>query len=464
MAAATVGAAALGGASYRPAPTLLSEGVVVGPGGGVVPVAPGAAVRCVPGTRVPEPSCDPFGLDGAERDALVESALSRREGAVLPDTPWPELVEDALRDLLALTGPPLVSAGLRAEPTAEGRPGDVCSRPAAGSVPGPGTAASAFPVGAVVAGPVTYWRYTWPRDAAFAAVALGRVGLGAEASAVLEHLAGLLGEDGSFEARYDARGEAPDARPAQGDGPGWLLWAASELRGADGAAPLGPAASLALGRAAARLLQVTDTPSHLPSAFPDYWELEERVLTLGTAAPTLLGLESAALLARGDGGALADAPEAARLEERAGVVREAIVRGFAPQWGRHVRSDDVDAAVALALPPFLDGLGGALDARRAAAARMARPSGGLAPGSSWRTDGVSWTPETALMAWSGLVLAEEDASLGEEGRRLMSWLEAHRTAMGSLPEKVLADGSPAGPAPLSWTGALVILAACEAAA
>jgi GH15 family glucan-1,4-alpha-glucosidase len=42
-------------------------------------------------------------------------------------------------------------------------------------------------------------------------------------------------------------------------------------------------------------------------------------------------------------------------------------------------------------------------------------------------------------------------------RAWLGWLDAHRTAYGSLPEKVTASGRPAGPAPLLWTAALVLL-------
>ena len=35
--------------------------------------------------------------------------------------------------------------------------------------------------------------------------------------------------------------------------------------------------------------------------------------------------------------------------------------------------------------------------------------------------------------------------------------DAHRTSAGALPEKVLADGSPAAVAPLAWTAATVLL-------
>ena len=215
---------------------------------------------------------------------------------------------------------------------------------------------------------------------------------------------------------------------------------------ADGA-PAGPAP---LARSTARLLRLTGTPSRLPSASPDYWEVAEMVLTLGTAAPVLLGLEAATSLTRA--GVDLGAPVEG-LADRVTAVRSAMERNFAPTWGRHLRRDDVDAAIALVLPPFTQPLTGARAVRQTATERMRRPAGGLAPGAGWRDDGVSWTPETALMAWSALSLGME-----EEGTRLLAWLEVHRTAAGALPEKVLADGAPAGPAPLAWTCALILLA------
>jgi GH15 family glucan-1,4-alpha-glucosidase len=45
----------------------------------------------------------------------------------------------------------------------------------------------------------------------------------------------------------------------------------------------------------------------------------------------------------------------------------------------------------------------------------------------------------------------------------MTWLDRHCTTWGSLPEKVLPDGRPAGPAPLAWTAALVVLTERELA-
>jgi hypothetical protein len=87
-----------------------------------------------------------------------------------------------------------------------------------------------------------------------------------------------------------------------------------------------------------------------------------------------------------------------------------------------------------------------------------RGAGGLAPGAEWKQDGVSWTPETALVAYTAA--ASGQPLLAE---RWMAWLGHHCTSWGSLPEKVLPDGSPAGPAPLAWTAALVVLTEGELA-
>ena len=468
----TAAAALWGGAHLmgtgRRAPTLLSGGLIVGGGGALYPLAPGHTVAYVSGTRLPQ-APEPWGLTTSQQSALARQALARRKTARLPQGRWADLADGALTDLLALTGPAFMpdpvrpagpavpSARLTASPAPVPTAGAASA--ASGSTGREGRdsreplpqGAEVFPQGAVVAAPVSIWRYVWPRDAAFAAAALSAVNLTGEALGVLGNLASWQRADGGFEARYTSSGRVPDHRPAQADGAGWFLWAAGRLL-ADGvsAANLRDRLGAPLVRAASRLLEITDTPSHLPAASPDYWEVAETVLTLGTAAPVLLGLEAATALTRAgiDLGGPAQA-----LAERVTAVRSAMERNFAPAWGRHLQCDDVDAAIALVLPPFTRPLAGARTVRQTAAARMHRPTGGLAPGAGWRDDGISWTPETALMAWSALALGME-----EEGTRLLAWLEAHRTAAGALPEKVLADGAPAGPAPLAWTCALILLA------
>ena len=133
----------------------------------------------------------------------------------------------------------------------------------------------------------------------------------------------------------------------------------------------------------------------------------------------------------------------------------AVIRAFgATGFARYAAGGHADAASAFLLPPFLtSAVPGVEAAWRASATSMVRPANGLAPGAGWRDDGVSWTPQTSLYAW---VAAEDgDAVLAD---RWLAFLDSHRTPSGSLPEKVLADGSPAAVAPLGWSAACVLLA------
>ena len=78
----------------------------------------------------------------------------------------------------------------------------------------------------------------------------------------------------------------------------------------------------------------------------------------------------------------------------------------------------------------------------------------MRPGAGWPGNpAIAWTAETAFFALS-------DAATGEHGRAsvLLSWLAAHRTRLGALPEQVTAAGQPASVAPLAWTDAAVLLA------
>lgn len=481
-------------------PVLVSEGLVIGADGLVRALEPGVRCEYLPGTRVVASwsQAQRLGVTGgAGPGGLAE--VAQRESGRLAAARVPAGGEGVLADLLALTGAHLAASSV---PVPAGAVGAAGAAGATGGEAG-GEGVLRFPRGGVVAAPMGYWRYVWPRDASFAAAALAAVGLLEEAASVLACL-GRFQDDavarrralcgggrrlgpGSagwaavmaasvLEARYLPDGTVPDARPAQLDGVGWLLWAAGRVAGdatrsglppAQVAGLLEPVAAV-LARSRSHLLWLTAGPDRLPPVSPDYWEVAERRLTLGVAAPVLLGLEAAAaleaagLLAPEEGRSVGDTGR------RAAQVRAAVESAFAPGWGRHAGDDDVDAAIAFVLPPFTEPLAGALPVRERAVARMRRPAGGVAPGSGWRRDGVSWTPETALMAWSAAALARHEAvdaarreAWSREAGQLLRWLGVVRTGVGALPEKVRADGRPAGPAPLAWTSALVLLALAE---
>ncbi len=341
-----------------------------------------------------------------------------------------------------------------------------------GSVPGAGTRWEgmvrsalldlhqlAQPSGAVAAGVGGPWNYAWPRDTAFVAVALARTGHQAEAWQELRFLQRVQLEDGGFEARYLLDGSGPpDGRARQSDGAGWALWALSEVSRVPGGVARSNELRSLLDSATSFALAATNNGQRLPPPSPDYWEVGVRRTSLGTVAPLLAGLQASQCLY--------DVLGEPALARRSGAafmqLRTKIDARFADGYERFGHSwygggGGLDAAVTFLMPPFAPSpVPQVVDAWTRYQSDALRPAGGLAPGADWKQDGISWTPETALVAYTAAMSGRR-----ERAEHWMDWLSAHRTSGGSLPEKVLASGAPAGPAPLAWTAALVILTAAE---
>ena len=314
------------------------------------------------------------------------------------------------------------------------------------------------PYGVPVAGWSRPWRYFWPRDSALVAAALARTGHTADAERIVDFLQRVQPESGLFQARYLADGSGvPDDRGVELDGVGWALWAtrqlAAELPAKDRTGLVQRHRRL-LDQSTQAALALIDNPSSLPPASADYWEVKETKPTLATAAVLCAGLEAGAELYR----ILGDVPAAQNAAAGAHQLRAAIGSTFGKNgYPRRVggRGDSVDLGVDFLLPP----LGSSADpavvhAWEQAPLVMSRPGGGLAPGGSWRRDGVSWTNVTASRAMTAAFLGHRDEALA-----WLRWLDQHRTTAGSLPEKILPDGQPASVSPLAWTAAAVVITA-----
>ncbi|YAL82933.1 hypothetical protein ACMYYO_13590 [Dermacoccaceae bacterium W4C1] len=303
------------------------------------------------------------------------------------------------------------------------------------------------------AGEADRWRMFWPRDGAFLAVALARSGHAQSARELLVRMAALpFDDDHGLDARFLLNGKPVDLDPRapQADNCGWVLWSIKQV----GAATPLPASVAGLrSRCLGQLVRLTGAGSHVPGASADYWEVTTWGSSLGVSAPVLLGLRSAADDSTGADARLASA-SATRF---ARVVQQA----FGPGYQRFGDSGGLDASVCMLVMPDADPLDAARVQNRCHAyqSEAVRTAGGLAPGVDWKDDGISWTPQTALVAYIA-------ASSGDRARaaRWLDWLNDHRSSWGSLPEKVLADGSPAGPAPLLWTSSLVLMALASLAA
>jgi glucoamylase len=313
--------------------------------------------------------------------------------------------------------------------------------------------------GAVAAGPGGPWNYSWPRDSAFVAVALARTGHHAEALQALTFLQRVQLVDGGFEARYLLDGSGPpDDRERQSDGAGWVLWAAAEVSRSP--ADAGALSSLRplLDNATSFALTATNDGRELPQASPDYWEVGVSRISLGTAAPLLAGLEASQKMYV----TLGERALAERSGAAASRLRIVIDERFANGWERfgsrgYRDAGGLDAAVTFLMPPFARSPSSSLvDAWMHYQSEALRPAGGLAPGAQWKEDGISWTPETAMVAYTAAMSGRPQLSA-----HWLDWLDDHRTVSGSLPEKVLASGAPAGPAPLAWSAALVVLTSAE---
>lgn len=396
---------------------LSSVGISVAPDGTRTPIPPGSDVQFLPGSRVAV--ADPAGATQGQLDAAQESRDWLASGTVPgTGTEFEDMAVDALLDVRALT----------------------------------------LDDGAVVAGWSPNWRYAWPRDNAFVAVALARTGHVDDALLVVGFLQQVQEPDGSFEARYLPDGSGPpDDRGTQTDATGWALWAAAtviaEIESPDERRQAARDLEPLLEDSVAHIREVTADGTELPPPSPDYWEVETSKRTLGTSAPLLMALAAAPLAFD----ALGDSRAAREAQAVADSFDEVVHDAFAPGYGRYLGGSSVDTAVAFLLPPFLPVTAdevprAVLAAWETAPARMARPAGGLAPGTSWKRDGISWTPTTSVFALASAGMGDETGAV-----RWLTWLDDHRTTLGSIPEKVLFDGSPAQLAPLAWSSANVLL-------
>ncbi len=320
-----------------------------------------------------------------------------------------------------------------------------------------------LPNGATLAGWDGPWRFVWPRDASFVAAARCSIGQYDEARRVLDFLNKIRPSEGRWEARYSDTGRViQDGRAQQLDGSGWVLWATWFCRAAGGP---DETPYWEMARESADQIVAELGSDGLPGRSPDYWERPEAEVTLGTVAPLLAGLRSAVAIATD----LNYPAEASRWRTALDKLSAATDRRFGPNYPRIPAravsflepglepiglGGGADAFVTVLGPPFAparDDVSQAIDRARGV---LTQPNGGVTPGEDWRTDGVSWTPQTALFALSAA--ARGDRATAD---KLLNWLNHYRTSSGSLPEKVNRDLQPAGEAPLGWTSALTVLTA-----
>lgn len=407
----------------RTEPPLYSEGIAVGTDGRAVTIQPRTRGHFVPGTSYFVATTRAVHGRYAEPTAsgIQESrAWLERSGRVLAYGGYADLVERALLDLRLSTASN----------------------------------------GAMMASPQGPWRYVWPRDAAFAVAALSVTGHGAEAERILSFLLRVCPDRGVWQARYlvDGSGRVPDDRPVQLDSSGWVPWATWVWFTTSPNRAHAEALLARLWPIVERSANAAAGPSGdpaLPAPSSDYWEMREKKVTLGTVGPLVVGLRAAAALARAvgyDGEANRWSDSAHRL---AGVVAQTF---GAHGYPRTVPNGGADAAVTFLAPPFTPPSAQLSRAVSDTASLLALPNGGVRPGTAWRDDRSAWTPEVSLFALAAAGVGDRRAA---EAR--LDWLGRHRTAAGTIAEKVGPHGEPLSVAPLAWTDALVVLTVAKLA-
>jgi len=315
---------------------------------------------------------------------------------------------------------------------------------------------STRPDGAVIAGWHNRWEYSWPRDSSWAAVALAVTGHAGDSLRILRFLQQTQLPSGTWAARYrpDGSGPVDDGRPDELDANGWVPWAVwcwgvEESHESESAEPqlaeLWPMVETAADATVRSL-----APDGLPAASMDYWENSVQV-TLGTAAALLTGLRAAADIAS----ELGHETPAAQWARAASRLADGIAAGFGRHGYHRVAYADSgdDAAVTFLGPPFAAAGPPVMSAIMDTERSLRLPNGGILPGTDWpgnRT--TAWTAETAFFA-----LSDAETGRGQMATQMLTWLAAHTTRLGALPEKVDARGRPVSAAPLAWTDAAVLL-------
>ena len=310
------------------------------------------------------------------------------------------------------------------------------------------------PNGALAAAWWHIWAYSWPRDGSVAAAALAHTGHEQEALSILEFFADAQREDGTWEARYQLDGQpVADGRHWQIDGNGWVPWAVWQWY--EAAPPEHRQGTLRelwpMVKKAATYASGSLQDNGLPEVTPDYWENAVSQPTIANSAAILSGLRAAADLAA----ALGHRSEARDWSMAAQRLHAAIETEFGPHGYPRIPTSDAgsDSLVTIMMPPFVPETASAREAVLEAADALTLPNGGVLPGEDWRGNPFdAWTPETAMFALQAAATGRV-----EEADHWLGWLFAHRTRLGSLPEKVRADGQPLSVAPLAWTAGIVTL-------
>lgn len=307
------------------------------------------------------------------------------------------------------------------------------------------------------------YTYCWPRDAAWACLALDRIRYHNLSAEVYGFLSRILTDRGYFLHKYTPAGDFGSTwHPVpmiQIDETGLPLYALYQnwLISRD-VWTTGRYFSSLIAPAADYLASTLDRKTGLPRPSYDLWE-ERKGVNIYSACSVYAGLNGACRLAR----LLGNDDEAGYWSEAAAVVKGAIPGLYDESLGRFRRSPSdpsLDSSLFAVwymgvLPP---GDSRVANSMRAIERELLTPSGGVAryTGDSYQGYMNGWIICTLWLAqWH---IAMGDLSRGLE---LICWCADHAAITGLLPEQVGYDGAPRSVLPLMWSHCTFVLAVMD---
>ncbi|NPV61377.1 MAG: glycoside hydrolase family 15 protein [Methanotrichaceae archaeon] len=307
------------------------------------------------------------------------------------------------------------------------------------------------------------YTYCWPRDAAWACLALDKARYHHLSAQAFEFLSRAVTGKGCLLHKYTPAGDFGStwhpfpmiqidetALPLYALYHNWLVSKDVWIAGRYFSSLVLPAGNY--------LVRSIDEASGLPVSSFDLWE-ERKGVHLYSACTVYAGLMGASELAR----VLGDYDRRELWERAAQTVRKAVSGLYNDQLGRFQRSLSDPALDASLFAVWYFGVLPADDPRvrdtmSAVERELTRPSGGLCRYSQDCYQGL-------MNAWiiCTLWLAQWHISLGRLDRALalISWCAGHAHPTGLLPEQVADDGSFRSVLPLMWSHAAFVLAVLE---
>jgi len=307
------------------------------------------------------------------------------------------------------------------------------------------------------------YTYCWPRDAAWACLALDRTRYHNLSAEIYGFLARILTDKGYFLHKYTPAGDFGSTwhpvpmiqidetgLPLYALHQNWLISRDVWIQGRYFSSLVSPAADY--------LARSLDRRTGLPKPSYDLWE-ERKGVQIYSACSVYAGLNGACLLAR----VLGNDDEVVRWSEAADAVKRAIPGLYDENLGRFRRSPSDPSLDASFFAVWYMGVLPPDDYRvansmRAIEKELMTPSGGIAryAGDSYQGYMNGWIICT-------LWLAQWHIATGNlaRGLELISWCADHAAITGLLPEQVGFDGAPRSVLPLMWSHCTFVLAVMD---